>query len=112
MPNVNDPTLAAMDELAYSEFRVRVGVMQIIEYKIWAHDEQDAVNKCKEGGGRETSRSQPEVVSVQVGEPGGAITQTQAEETARVVENAQAQKSGTVESIADAALDRITKGDV
>jgi len=90
MPNVFDPTLAAMGELAYSEFRVRVGIMTIREFKIWAHDEDDAVNKVKGGAGTMASQSPPEVVSVQVGKPGGgAITNTDALQTAKVVENAR-----------------------
>ncbi len=77
--NIQDPTLAAMGELAYSEFRVRVGIMVIKEFKIWAHDDKDAVNKVKGGAGTLSSTSEPEVVSVQVEKPGGsAITQAQA----------------------------------
>lgn len=102
MPNVNDPTLAGMAELAHSEYRVRVTVMQTIEYKIWAHDEQDAVNKVKDGQGREVQKSQPEVAGVQVGLPGGALTQSQASETARIIENARTQKDRHVETVGDA----------
>jgi len=95
--HVQDPTLAAMDKLAYSEFRVRVGIMVIKEFKIWAHDEKDAREKVKDGAGTQSSQSEPEVVSVQVGRKGTAITQAQAKETARIVENAIAQKNPNVQ---------------
>jgi len=98
---VKDNTLAAMDALAYTEFRVRVGLMSVHEFKIWAHSEDDAVNKVKNGAGTLSSKSQPEVVSVQVGLPGGAVTEEQAKQQARVIENAQAQKDPTVTSMAE-----------
>ena len=98
---VKDNTLAAMDALAYTEFRVRIGLMAVHEFKIWAHSEEDAVEKVKGGAGTLSSKSQPEVVSVQVGLPGGAITEEQAKQQARVIENAQAQKDPTVTSMAE-----------
>jgi hypothetical protein len=102
MPKVNDPTLAAMDAIAHQEFRVRIGIMNIREYKIWAHDEDDAVEKVKQGFGTMSSQSQPEVVSVQVGQAGGgAITEEQAKAAARIVENAQAQKNPNLNSMAE-----------
>ena len=103
MLKVQDPTLAAMDALAYTEFRVRIGIMVIKEYKIWAHDEKDAMEKVKNGGGTQSSQSEPEVVSVQVGRKGTAITQNQAKETARIVENALAQKNPNVQLPGDIA---------
>ena len=102
MLKVQDPTLAAMSELAYQEFRVRVGLMVIREFKTWAHDEKDAMNKVKNGAGTMSSQSQPEIVSMQVGKPGTAITDVQAKETARVVENALAQKDPNIQNIKDA----------
>ena len=100
---VKDPTLAAMGELAYMEFRVRVGLMVIKEFKIWAHDEKDAVNKVKGGAGTMSSQSQPEVVSVQVGKKGTAITDVQAKESTRIVENALAQKNPNLQLPGDIA---------
>lgn len=100
---IKDPQLAAMDELAYSEYRVRVGLMTIKEFKIWAHDENDAVNKVKAGAGTMASQSEPEVVSVQVGRKDTAVTDVQAKETARVVENALAQKNPNVQLPGDIA---------
>ena len=101
---VQDPTLAAMDKLAYNEYRVRVGLMVIKEFKIWAHDETDATNKVKNGGGTMSSQSKPEVVSVQVGQPGGgAITDKEALRTAKVVENALAQKNPNLQLPGDIA---------
>lgn len=100
---VKDPTLAAMGELAYTEFRVRIGLMVIKEFKIWAHDEKDAVNKVKGGAGTVASQSQPEVVSVQVGKKGTAITDLQAKESARIVENAMAQKNPNMQMPGDIA---------
>lgn len=99
---VNDPALAAMDELAYSEFRVRVGILVMREYKIWAHDENDAKEKVKDGNGIMSSQAEPQVVSVQVGQAGGgAITEDQAKEAARIIENAQAQKNPNMTSMAE-----------
>jgi len=102
---VQDHTLAAMDGLAYTEYRVRVGIMTIREFKIWAHDETDAANKVKNGAGTVSSQSPPEVVSVQVGKPGGsAITNAEAKQTSRVVENALAQKNPNVQLPGDIAM--------
>jgi len=98
---VKDEALAAMDELAYSEFRVRVGVMVMREYRIWAHDEDDAVEKVKDGNGTMSSSSEPQVVSVQVGRAGGPITEEQAKQAARIAENALAQKSRGQDSLAE-----------
>lgn len=103
---VNDPTLAAMSELAHSEFRVRVGIMTVKEFKIWAHDEKDAVNKVKNGAGTLSSQSRPEIVSVQVGKKGTAVTDVQAKETARVVENALAQKNPNLQLPGDIAKEK------
>lgn len=103
MPHVKDPALAAMDAIAMKEFRVRVGVMVIREYKIFAADEKQAKKRVvEEGQGRETSRGDPKIVSVQAGVADGAITDTQAEEVARIVENAQAQKDFNVKNVKDA----------
>ena len=102
---VQDPTLAAMDQIAYTEFRVRVGIMSIREYKIWAHDETDASNKVRDGAGTMSSQSPPEVVSVQVGKLGGGpITDTDALRTAKVVENALAQKNPNTQLPGDIAM--------
>jgi len=100
---VQDPTLAAMDAIAHNEYRVRVGLMVIKEFKIWAHSEKDAVNKVKGGAGTMSSQSQPEIVSVQVGQKGTAVTDTQAKETARIVENALAQKNPNLQMPGDIA---------
>ncbi len=48
---VKDETLAAMDAIAYTEFRVRVGVAVVKEFKIWAHSDDDEVEKVKNGHG-------------------------------------------------------------
>lgn len=96
---IKDETLGAMEAMALKEYRVQVAMIGYQTYKIYAHDPEEAVEKVRNGGGTLAAVTQPEVVGVRVGRPGMNMTQTQAEQIAKTIENAQSEKSKTESSI-------------